>query len=152
MGSIWSMGIVRSASSRTTRSTQLKKTCSPRRLWSIPDENDPQDQSIDGLPTPAKTPIPPRVLPGRKRLENGASSINSVIAAIVSTSTTRTDSSPRPQRYAKPYHVEREQPKPSPAVRQVQQCYQVRVGLCVDDLGYSFERHDDVQMVCRRFR
>jgi hypothetical protein len=81
------MGIVHSTPSRITTSTQLKKTGSTKRLRSIPDENDPQDQSIDDLHTPAKAPIPPRVLPGRKRLESGASLINSDMAAVVSTST-----------------------------------------------------------------
>jgi hypothetical protein len=40
----------------------------------------PQDPS-DGLPTSATTPIPPRVLPGRKRPESGALSVKSVMVA-----------------------------------------------------------------------
>jgi hypothetical protein len=50
----------------------------------------PQDPS-DGLPTSATTPIPPRVLPGRKRPESGAFSVKSVmVAATASALRTRT--------------------------------------------------------------
>jgi hypothetical protein len=81
-GSMGSMGSVRSAPSRTTSSMQLKKTSSTRSLWSLPDEDGPHDQSMDGLPTPATTPILSRVLPGLKCSESGASSIHSVMAQL----------------------------------------------------------------------
>jgi hypothetical protein len=40
-----------------TSSTPLKKTGSGRSLWSVPDEDGPRHQRMDGLLTPAKTPI-----------------------------------------------------------------------------------------------
>jgi hypothetical protein len=112
----------------------------------------PQDPS-NGLTTPATTPIPPRVLPGRKRSESGASSVKLVMmAATASALRTRTDNFASTGSSAKPCLVEQEQPKLSPALSQVQQRCQVHVGLYVENLRYMFERRVDAQKICRRCR
>jgi hypothetical protein len=53
----------------------VKKTDSTRILWSVPNEDGLLEQTIE------TTSERPRVLPGRKRSENAASSIVSVVAA-----------------------------------------------------------------------
>jgi hypothetical protein len=87
----------------------VKKTDSTRILHSVPNEDGVLDHTIKTMPER------PRVLPGRKLSENGASSIKSAIAAATaSASGTRTDSFASTSSSTRSFcHVEREQPEAS---------------------------------------